>query len=450
MRPARIAAFVLLCLSIGAIPAPSAEPASEQLVEQVREAITRGVGFLRKQKANSWEDGLNDLFRGGRAGLALLALLNCGVPPNDPDVQRGLAYLRTIPPSKTYVVALQTMVFAQAGDAQDRERIQRNVDWLVKTKGSNGWSYGGERTGLPDNSNTQYALLGLHEGIVAGAKVDPKVLEELRQFYVDTQSHGGWRYRPSEQPTLTMTTAGVCGLVITGMDLAVGKQELDAFGKARNCGVYEENKPVADGLRWIGGLFPGEINPGTIFLLEDVPFYCLYGIERTGRLTGQRYLGNHDWYRVGCDYLVRIQKEDGSWEGTGGRRRLDHQPIVATSFALLFLSKGRTPILLTKFAHGEGSGWNNKRSDCRHLAEFASRELFKKQPMAWQVFDIRSKKDLDVESQRAPGRRTAAQPHRLSQWPLGSPHRPGKRRPRRIPQQRRLPVRRGLLQQPEI
>ena len=76
--------------------------------------------------------------------------------------------LRIIPPSKTYVVALQTMVFAQAGDGQDRERIQRNVDWLVKTKGVNGWSYGGEKTGLPDNSNTQYALLGLHEGIVAG------------------------------------------------------------------------------------------------------------------------------------------------------------------------------------------------------------------------------------------------------------------------------------------
>ena len=76
---------------------------------------------------------------------------------------------------------------------------------------------------------------------------------------------GGWGYRPRgvqgikgiEQfgtpPTLTMTTAGVCGLVITGMDLAVGKQELRMRsarpGSAAN---YEENKPVADGLSWIG------------------------------------------------------------------------------------------------------------------------------------------------------------------------------------------------------
>jgi hypothetical protein len=63
---------------------------------------------------------------------------------------------------------------------------------------------------------------------------------------------------------------------------------------------------------------------------------------------------------------------------------------VSTSFALLFLSKGRTPILVSKFAHGPGEDWNNKRHDARHLAEFASRELFRRQPLAWQVYDART------------------------------------------------------------
>src|SRR5262249_50204027 len=60
-------------------------------------------------------------------------------------------------------------------------------------------------------------------------------------------------------------------------------------------------------------------------------------------------------------------------------------------FALLFLAKGRTPVLISKLAYGgvDSSDWNNKRSDVRHLVEFASRELFKKQPLAWQVFDVR-------------------------------------------------------------
>ena len=45
-------------------------------------------------------------------------------------------------------------------------------------------------------------------------------------------------------------------------------------------------------------------------------YYSLYGLERTGRLSGKRFLGDHDWYREGCDYLVRTQnKEEGSWPG---------------------------------------------------------------------------------------------------------------------------------------
>jgi hypothetical protein len=92
---------------------------------------------------------------------------------------------------------------------------------------------------------------------------------------------------------------------------------------------------------------------------------------------------------MGCEYLVSIQKPDGSWEGDNHAQPFDHWPVVATSFSLLFLSKGRTPILVSKLAHGQGDGWNNKRSDVRHLVDFASRELFKKRPLAWQVFDIR-------------------------------------------------------------
>jgi hypothetical protein len=68
---------------------------------------------------------------------------------------------------------------------------------------------------------------------------------------------------------------------------------------------------------------------------------------------------------------------------------------VATSFALLFLSKGRTPVLISKLAYGgqDYNGWNNKRGDIHHLVDFASKQLFKGKPMAWQNFDVRHKKD---------------------------------------------------------
>ena len=40
----------------------------------------------------------------------------------------------------------------------------------------------------------------------------------------------------------------------------------------------------------------------------------------------------------------------------------------------------------SKWAYGPGDGWNNKHFDAKNLVEYASRELFKKQPMAWQAF----------------------------------------------------------------
>jgi hypothetical protein len=192
-----------------------------------------------------------------------------------------------------------------------------------------------------------------------------------------------------------MTTAGLCGLLIAGMDL---NQRRETFkgGQWENCGQYEENQAIAQALEWLGVRFPSVQN------LDVQPhlYYALYGFERAGRLTGLRFLGEHDWYRVGCEYLVARQNVDGSWVG---RNFDDSWPIISTSFGLLFLSKGRTPILISKLTH-EGrdlknsrrfpvdapvNNWNNDRNDARHLVEFASRELFKRQPMGWQIFNTR-------------------------------------------------------------
>ena len=128
--------------------------------------------------------------------------------------------------------------------------------------------------------------------------------------------------------------------------------------------------------------------------LPSDTFYSLYGIERAGRLSGLRFLGDHDWYREGCAYLVRVQKEDGSWLEP---RQRGGSKILCTSFALLFLSKGRTPVLVSKLVHGPGEDWNNDRYDARNLVEYAGRELFAKQPMAWQVFDAKAQPYLRGE-----------------------------------------------------
>lgn len=362
----------------------------EPLVEQVRHAIDRGVQFLRDQENGQghWEvSKISALTHGGETCLALLALLNAGVKPDDPVIERGLKFLRAnVPPKMTYVVGLQTMVYAAAGKDVDRERIQANVKWLIdarvlRNNATEGWSYGMSGRG-GDNSNTQYALLGLHEAHLAGAKIDEAVWRSIREYYMRTQSQeGAWSYSPGLQGgggTLTMTTAGLCGLLISGMEMNVGREVIRPDGQATNCGVYEENPNVEKALKWIGEKF--RIQP------HDHFYYNLYGIERAGRLSARRFLGSHDWYREGCERLVLEQnKIDGSWRGTRG----EPWPVVCTSFALLFLSKGRTPILISKFVHGPGQDWNNDRHDVRNLVNYSSRELFQKKPLAWQIFDAK-------------------------------------------------------------
>ncbi|HEY5312821.1 MAG TPA: DUF4159 domain-containing protein, partial [Pirellulales bacterium] len=178
------------------------------------------------------------------------------------------------------------------------------------------------------------------------------------------------------------------GLLIAGMELNAGRETIVPGGRATNCGVYDDSGPAAKALNWISK--PGYHDR---FSLESPQrtFYNLYGIERAGRLSGRRFLGAHDWYREGCQFLTEKQHGDGSWHQGG---TYDRWPTVSTSFALLFLSKGRTPVLISKLVHGAWPrsetdlDWNNDRYDARNLTDFASRELFKKLPLAWQAFDI--------------------------------------------------------------
>lgn len=422
-----VKSIVAGCLVFGALlmSVPSTR-AAEPLADKVRMSIDRGIGYLKKTQEprggqHNWENtGLSIAWPGGSSCLATLAMLTCGVKPDDTAIKQVLPYIRSMKPSQTYVIALQTMVLAEIGEARDKDIIQRNVDTLMAGRyyaGNKlrGWSYGKDKAVTADNSNSQYALLGLFAGRQAGIKIAQKDWEEIQQFYIDTQielgNTGGWAYRPDMKgtPSHTMTLAGLAGLYITGLEQNIGKQQLDEVTgipkRPELCGKYDENKAVSLGINWLAKHFSFN---SKFESKADFSFYNIYGIERVGRLSGQRFIGEHDWYREGCEILCGIRKsglnqqDDGSWRnGTG----VDSMPVLATSFALLFLSKGRTPILISKLAFDGFDGmkktandWNRKHHDARHLAEYASAALFKKQPLAWQIFDPRLS-DITTDAQ---------------------------------------------------
>jgi Domain of unknown function (DUF4159) len=375
-------------------------PAQEELVDRVKKSIDRGVAYLRREQAanGSWEKGGVGgigFTTGGQTCLAMLALLNAGVPPTDPVILSGLNYVRRIDPQGTYVVGLQTMVLSEVNQPKDQILIQRNVQWLLQglQNGRNfvGWGYGAMGPGA-DFSNTQYALLGLHAGKQSGATIQPAAWNIIRELYIKSQSaEGTWGYTVGDrQPRQTMTLAGLCGLLISGMELAHGQQQLDKdTGVAKRCGEYQEDDAIRRTLNWLAK--PGNFS----FDIGQHRYYNIYGIERAGRLSGQRFMADRDWYREGCEYLVGKQQDDGSWPGGG----FDGGTVGGTAFALLFMSKGRTPILISKFAWG--NDWNRKHYDIKHVVEYASRELFKKTPLAWQIYDCRNAPQHRIKDETA-------------------------------------------------
>jgi hypothetical protein len=131
-------------------------------------------------------------------------------------------------------------------------------------------------------------------------------------------------------------------------------------------------------VEWFERYFAVSVNPGHG---GSWVLYYLYGVERAGRLSGQRFFGNHDWYREGAAYLIEGQSPiHGSWNAAFTSPESDR--VVASSFALLFLSKGLAPVLINKLNYrsqqpprGDDDSlpnWNLHPNDVRNLTEYVS------------------------------------------------------------------------------
>jgi RNA polymerase sigma factor (sigma-70 family) len=312
-------------------PAKKERPPEDPLRKKVREAQDKGVAYLKSQQRDqggqvNWEnDTLNLLQPGGTSSLAVLALLESGLKPDDKAVAHGLKYLRTVEPKHTYVVSLQTQAFCRANQKEDADRIKRNVKWLEDAAVWNGgklegWSYSAGGAGnRADNSNSRYAIAALHAAHRAGFKVaKDKFWKEVRDLYVGTQAaDGGWGYVPRSNVTHTMTGSGLLALLLA-------KDALGKEGKA-------DDQAIENGFRWIADNFQLKNPPHT--------FYNFDVIAALGRASEQKDFGTkdkkRDWYREGAEWLISEQKPSGEWQI---KQATDDFPVVSTSFALRFLA----------------------------------------------------------------------------------------------------------------
>ena len=378
--------LIVLALMSGPGPARGAVTS-----EQVERAIRDGMRFLKAQQRpdGSWPE-VEERSKTGTTSLVTLALLTAGERPDSPAIRASLDYLRNFGPQQlrnTYAISLQTMVFAAADPDRDRLRLLANVEWLEGAQikldermvWPGTWTYSDAKIQAGDNSNTQYALLGLNAANEVGVAVNPNTWTLSRAYFERAQNRdGGWAYTPRhKESTGSMTCAGIASLIITGSKRYEGLEFLQGES-IHNCGKGGANRNLQAGIDWLANHFQVGQNFGHGQVWK---YYYLYALERAGRLSGVRFFGRNDWYREGAEELVHDQNPlSGFWRGAN-----QESELIATSFALLFLAKGRAPVLINKLRHLPISDWNNDPDDIRNIVGVVTRDW--KSLLTWQVVD---------------------------------------------------------------
>ena len=203
-----------------------------------------------------------------------------------------------------------------------------------------------------DDSNTQYAVLGLFAASRANIEVPKQTWEACEAWFESKQNgDGGWGYQCADVPdgagngvvsnssSGSMTTAGLTALIVCKFYL--GKD-------------WKADAKVQKGLSWLGSNLSYTSNPGGGVMWH---YYYLYGLERVGQIAGMKEFGGRDWYRGGAAWLIDNQKDDGHWEEPGAKPTYDSlaDDVVNTCFAILFLRRATPELKRPKDIATEGA-----------------------------------------------------------------------------------------------
>jgi hypothetical protein len=385
MKFVRTICAVTVCILLATAISVSAGPKVNQ--DDVDTAIDKGAEFLvgylksgQKEVPHSDHHGTVRKFR--MEPLILLTLLHAGnLAVNDPVLVDLVETVADLPNRYTYETVLKAMALYEYDPKKYHKTIADCGQFLVDTQCQNGqWSYGnevppvhedkdekepdtvdskesdkpddkpkrssrkknGKTETLPitkikkrgqgpptgDNSNSQYAALGIRACIESGCDMPKKTLVLARSWWEKCQqSHGGWCYSTDLKDNVaygSMTAGGLASVFIYDHYLKINGK------KDKMCGAAAT---------WLAQNFSVQSNPGHS-MPDFYHYYQLYAIERAGILGGVHKFGSHDWYNEGADWLLKQQKSDGSWRNTGGTG----MEGTDTCFAILFLRRATKPL----------------------------------------------------------------------------------------------------------
>jgi hypothetical protein len=362
-----------------------ASPQSGVGQTEIDQAIVRGLQSLQGAPSTAGGIGSNC------DELILLAMIHGGSSPKmyEPVLKNVLA----APLEWTYKVSLLAMCLEELDPTLYQSRIAQCAQFLVDSQAKNGqWSYGRptdatkdikldepppparkdvatkastvREFGTPvrehkrpvrsipvkasrpppyeigDNSNSQYAALGLRACFDANIKLPEEVLQLGRRWWVESQfpDENGGKAGKDAVSTGAAQTTRVQGWNYTKPgDVGQNPYHAMTAGAVGASVIYDymlrhdwkKDAVTVAGVNWLAKHWSVDTN-----------YYYLYALERAGMLFGTEKIGDHDWYWEGAAVIVKDQNPDGSW----GHREKKEENTWDTCFAILFLKKATRAI----------------------------------------------------------------------------------------------------------
>jgi len=384
MRFAALLVVVVLLGLLTSVAAAQAQVTAESLDEAVTKAIAKGVKNLwdQRQADGSWPAASTSSsgFSMGPTALAAYALLENGVSPQDERMAATLDWLAKHDDDKTYSHAVRCQVWLivnRKTNNKYQKEFEADVKRLILSAWDGAYMYDAKGTGKEhhyDNSNSQFGVLGVWAGARANMEfIDAKYWQAVAKHWLKYQHpDGAWDYaHTGPDPRPTMTAAGVATLFVC-MD------NLPNEGALR-CRASQGpgHKAVQRGLAWLERNFEDSLREESYIPSAWSAFmpYYLYGIERVGLASGYKYFGKSDWYKTGARWLLRKQGKSGGWGAQ-----------YDTAFALLFLARGRNPVLFNKLEYK--GDWNNRPRALANLTEYIGKSF--EATVNWQIVNLKS------------------------------------------------------------
>jgi hypothetical protein len=371
---------------------------------KVEQAIQKGVAYLKSAASPGAHRDIRNSDE-----LILYTLINAGVPENDPKVQELLQKVLAAPLERTYPVALQAMALEEIHRVRYQDRIWQCAQFLVDNQCANGqWAYGeptdavknvptggtgadvasgGARAAREfspdgvklkpkltrklavaptkqgpaggDNSNSQYAALGLRACFDSGIRIPETTILLAKKWWFESQ-HANENKKDNSVSTggdIGGTPKGWCYQDVYGVCKGGNAYATMTAGAVGALCIYEymlgknwkQSTVIKNGLAWLAANWSVTENKGPSEVHDGAPnaylYYYLYALERVGMLYDTGKIGSHFWYPDGAKVLLDAQGADGSWDASEPKK-----PAWDTCFAILFLKRATRPLVASEAA----------------------------------------------------------------------------------------------------